>query len=424
MGSFDQKAVIGPPQWDVGAIQQFAGIPIASSTLPSGPPNGLPAVVAGFPDPYWLRCDGSIISRLQYPKLSAAFGGVNGVGTFTPTSRSFSTVPNSSALAVNGSNIVAPGVAGTSGVQYSSNAGVTWATATTPSYFGVATNGLINAGSSFFALGSAANTGAYSPSATGSGTWTASTGIPFSPTTCGTNGAGTIILPTGTIYNLSTNSGASFASATCATAVTGAAIVWTGSQFIMFCASSVTGVGYQTSPTGLTSTWTAAFSAPWGVLPIASACSDGNGNVLAIVNGSSIAWISNTNGTTWRSTLLPSNSLGSCSYTNGRWFVPLENTVASAFYSDGSIAVSSDLQSWIFVPIFSQPSVAANTAVPTQVGYSGGNYISISQLASGTLTTIVENTSQMYLPISRRSSMISNIQTNSIANYQEWIRAA
>ena len=397
----------------------------SSQFLGSFPVGSVIQSPANINDPSWLRLDGSIITRASYPALSAL---MPGVGTFTPTSRTLAATPAASAMSVNGANIVVPGASGASAVQYSSNAGVSWTLATTPASFSVNTNGLIYTGTNFFALGGPANTGIYSPSGTGSGAWTASTGITSGPTTCATNGAGTILAPAGGSMNISTNNGATFSSYSFVGAGgAGSPIVYTGTQWLLFCgASGAAGQGLQTSTTGLVGSWNPLISPPWDNTQIYAACSDGAGNVLAVSAASSVAWASNNNGTTWRQTLLPSTSAGSCSYANGRWFVASEVQAVNSFYSDGSCSVSSDLQSWVTVPLMGTPDMTNNQAAGIYVGYSGGNYIAIGGGVSlgSTLLTSTENATQLYLPASRRQGMVTNFSINSIANWQEWIKAA
>lgn len=370
-------------------------------------------------DPSWLRCDGSIVTRTSYPALSAA---MSQVGVFTPVSRALAATPSAAAVIANGVNVVAAAPTGASGVQYSGNSGVTWSAATTPASFQIVPNGLVNAGTKYFALGTT-STGAISTDLTGSGTWTASTSLTGSPTTCATNGSGVILAPVGSSINYSSNSGASFTQYSITGSTAAAPIVYTGTTWVLFCSGSTAGVGLQTSTTGLVSSWTAQFSAPWSVQVISNACSDGAGNILAVILGSSIAWVSSNSGASWRETLLPAPSVGACSYANGRWFVPNYNIYGPTLYADGSMSVSSDLLLWVLAPSFSQASTP-NTATVTYVAYSGGNYVSVNALAASVAVTNTENTAQLYLPRSVRSGSASNVPLVGVANWQEWIKAA
>jgi len=231
-------------------------------------------------------------------------------------------------------------------------------------------------------------------------------------------------MPYASGINYSLNSGTTFSTY----AITGAGgagspIVWTGTTWVLFCSGATAGVGLQTSTTGLVSSWTAQFSAPWGVNPISNACSDGAGNILAVSAYSSVAWVSNNSGTTWKETLLPALSNGSCSYANGRWFVTSYSVIEGSLFADGGMAVSSDLLSWTYVPQFSQPNTSTSS-VPTYVAYSGGNYISVNALAASVAITSTENTAQMYLPRSMRSGTTSLAPLVGATNWQEWIKAA
>ena len=382
-------------------------------------------------DTNWLRCDGSTIVRTTYPTFSAMCGLA---GTFTGTIRTLNATPTTNAIATNGTTVVASATTGTNGAQVSSNSGVTWAAATMPASINV--QALCWNGTVYVAGAAGAQVCQYST--VGTGTWTVCTGAVSGVTNMAANtSTGAMVLidsATGSVWSSPSSAAAApafvtsaLASGSTSAAMTRSPIVYSGTQFILFSFQGI-GQGYQTSAAGLTGTWTAFPNPPWGMAPVTGAVSDGANNVLVVLSSSSIAYKSTDGGTTWRQILLPGSAVNSgtlgqtVSYANGRWFVTLlSQNNNNATYSDGTLAVSSDLNYWSIIP-----SIAINTssatAYPSQVTYQGSNYIISSggSTISGTCVTSTEDTTKMYLPLSRRS-FTSGIVT-SVANYQEWIK--
>jgi|GEM_PF-5721756 len=404
----------------------------ASQFLSSLPVSSIIQAVGNINDPSWMRCDNSIITRALYQAFSTA---MPGVGTFTSTLRS--TVTGGALggagqlLATNGTVIVGMGgVSGTSALIYSLNNGVSWNTTTHPNLnnpFGVVYNGTV-----FVATPQGANP---SPiyAANPAGPWSTAGGTATPVGQLVANPAGTVIAggyswgalaisTNAAAPSFSTISGIAGAPYSC-----GSPIIWSGSQFMLFGVTGIGCGGVQSSPTGASGTWTSSFGAPWGQSNITGACSDGAGNVLAVIAGSSIAWVSNNSGANWRSVLLPCPAATNCCYTNGRWIVPCFVVENGQGLQNGAASMSADLNTWFLVPAFMTPGVA-NQSYASATVYLGGNYVTATtaSLGAAQIVTSTENTAQMYLPSSRRASTTAAGANHmySVANNQEWVKVA
>lgn len=386
---------------------------------------------ANISDPNWLRCDGSIITRASYPALSAA---MPGVGTFTPTIRAATPYffQQAQSLISNGTNMIClTTLTGNNGIMVSTNGGVTWAAVTSGITAGYSFSGTALCGSNFVAgVMTATSQPAYA-SAAAPTTWSIASGITLSGSGAGTiagNAAGTAVTCWNGAGYVSTNSGVSYTATTglvTASLSVNPILIWTGNRFIAFTAGTTNGVGFQYSATGASASWTTVVSAPWGVNAITGACSDGANNVLVVVGSSSVAYTSADGGATWRQTILPYAALGGCNYANGRFFIPMYVLLGTSMFADGSVAVSTDLATWFLIPNLAYPTFSGNSNTQTAIAYAGGNYCALNAASAGNLpVTSTENTAQMYLPASRRSYVGSATQVASIANYQEWIKAA
>jgi hypothetical protein len=357
----------------------------------------------------YLRCDGSVVLRASYPTLAAQ---LPNVGVFTPVIRIQASNPQYIAGACSvGATVVAPAASGTL-TQYSTNNGVTWTAG--PAVASALATHVINTGVNFVAA--CAGVVPYY-SATGTSGWNAATGAAVGTNQncyAATNGAGAVLLCNGNnqVYS-SSNNGTSYTTVTTAAGgnvMGGSPVVYaggSGTTWIIFGYSSSVGVGMQTAAVA-NGPWTAVQSLPWGGASIASACSDGAGNVLAVIGGSSIAWVSNNSGVTWREVLLPlSTSAGAAnaSFANGRWFVAL---------GSGDFACSSDTYSWSYIPAI---SIGLGNCI---IVNSGANYCVVSLTGIATMT---EDATKMCLPTSRRSYTVGGtMQIVSVANWQEWIK--
>lgn len=396
-----------------GYISQF----IAGNTIGS-----IVQAPYNLSDVNYLKADGSIITRANYPIYSAQSGSV---GTFTTTIRaamasSLSGATNS--MSSNGTNmVVSTGQPALLGIQFSTNGGVTWSNATSGLVASASFIQTAFAGTNFIGVSNTTNSQMVYAAASSPGVWTASSGVTLAngnTPTIAANSAGTVVLMYGTGAYVSTNSGVSY---TATSGVTGSTvsppIVWTGTQFMVMGIGG-TGIGTQTSPTGLTGTWTVNAIAPWGAsYTPSSAVSDGAGNVLVTANANSVAWVSNNGGTTWREVMLPQPASGQSSYANGRFFTPQTlYSSASGFTADGSVAVSSDLLTWVSVPNFALTAgTGSSTISTTLIGYAQGNYAAVNNISPGYVYTSTENTAQMYLPTSRRNYGFTT-------NWQEWVK--
>jgi hypothetical protein len=390
-----------------------------------------------FNDPNWMRMDGSILVRANYPVYSGMCGNV---GTFTPTIRVTPGVIGNMGIATNGTTIIAcqGATAGGNNLMYSTNGGVTW---TTLPASGTGVNSAPAViqwnGWCYSAFTSGASTGYYSSTSAGTGGWVAITGSPYIQTVAAnlTNGTMVAVLasPGGGSVFVSTNAAVpnfSIATTPSLANLAGSQVVCAGTQFIIF-GYSFANVGYMYSATGASGTWTGVANPPWGTQPVTGAASDGAGNVLVTFPGSSIAYASSNGGATWRQVLLPANTTTSgyngTSYANGKWFVSMVSANSSSLYTYGDMAVSSDLLTWTLVPGISYPSANVNSSYATQVVCQGGNYILSSQGVSANSLSITytatEDTTKMYLPTSKRQTMSSAVNFgNGAANYQEWIK--
>lgn len=389
---------------------------------------------ANISDPNWLRCDGSIITRAAYPALSAA---MPGVGTFMPTVRAATPYFFGAAstqgpcIASNGTNMIClTSTTGNNSIMISTNYGVTWAAVTSGISSTYSFSGTALAGANFVAGVCNALCQPGYASASAPATWTLATGVTLSgsgSSTIAASAAGSVVMCYGGQGWVSTNSGVSYSVSTglLLLPAVNPPIVWTGTQFIAFTAGITNGLGYQYSATGAASSWSTAAIVPWGYQLISGACSDGAGNVLVVIANSSIAWVSSNGGTSWRETLLPFAAAGSCSYANGRWFVPMY-VFAGAYYADGSVAVSADTYTWFLVPSMACTNTSANSSSNTVIAYAGGNYCALNNAGNGNVpVTSTEVTTQMYLPNSRRSGFSGasgSYQLISAANWQEWIK--
>ena len=390
-------------------------------------------------DPNWLRCDGSIITRASYPALSAA---MPTVGSFTPTVRA--ALPSAASfgsgyasIASNGTNMVAcTASTGNFSICVSTNYGVTWASVTSGISASCQFSGMALAGSNFVAgVYNATSQPAYCLASSPT-TWSIATGVTLGGpgyASIAANSAGLVVMLFNSVGYVSSNSGVSYSASTGltvpASVTNNTPVVWTGTQFIAFTAGTENGQGgYQSSTSGAASTWSTNAFPPWGIYAISGACSDGAGNVLVVSAGVSLAWASRNGGTTWNQVMLPFNAVGTCSYANGRWFVPMYYYLGGGSFSDGSMAVSGDMYTWFFVQNLYNMSYTANTQLSPSVVYAGGNYCSATFTGTTAIpVTFTENTAQMYLPTSRRSSAPTTggfWQLAAVTNNQEWIKAA
>lgn len=407
------------------------GIGNASQFLSSLPVSSTIQAVGNINDPCWMRCDNSIVARASVPAYSTA---MPGVGTFTSTLRS--TVSGGAMggagqlLATNGTAIVGMGgTGGTSALIYSLNNGVSWYTTTHPNLnnpYGVVYNGTV-----------------FVATPQGTNPWPIYAANPAGPwsTATGAAPAGQLVAnPSGTVIAGGFSWGALAISTSAAapsfsiiagiaggTNSFGSPIIWTGSQFLLFGVTGMGSGGVQSSPTGASGTWISSFGAPWGQANVTGACSDGAGTVLAVIAGSSIAWVSNNSGATWRSVLLPFPAATNCSYANGRWIAPCFVIENGQGIQNGAVSMSADLNTWFFVPAFVTPGIPNQNYASATV-YLGGNYVTATtaSLAAAQIITSTENTAQMYLPSSRRASTAGAGASHiySVANNQEWVKVA
>lgn len=388
-------------------------------------------------DPNWMRMDGSILVRANYPVFSGMSGNV---GVFTPTIRSTTAIPSQTATVVSNSTVsVANGNSGNpSNLLYSTNGGVNW-TSGGSGAGNYAFSNLVWNGTVFVAGTGTANASAYSTN--GQNNWSAAGGNNTYINSMAANTSnGTVVAIQGTpvsgTVQISTNASTpSFSILTMATGTANGVLancvqVYTGTQFMIF-GYTAAGQGYQYSSTGASGTWTGVSIPPWGDAIVNSVASDGAGNVVIGIGGTSIAYASTNGGVTWRQTLLPGNLVystnSSMSCANGKFFAALMSSNASSLMTNGDMAVSSDLLSWTYIPALSASWISTNANYYTQVAYQGSNYIFVSQgassLANSQIITATEDTTKMYLPTSRRQTAGTAILfNNGAANYQEWIK--
>lgn len=429
---------------------------LIGSDLPVGAIVKSPVSIS---DPNWKRCDGSILPRALYPLLSSR---IPAVGSFTPTIRTPAApipAPNygSATIAASNGTVIVTAVdqtstgvtTGTQGLQYSTTGGASWALATTP--VGFLAVGLAWTGTHFVCTGFLYNSGGggYIACALVSSdgiVWTQSAAIPgaasYALGSCVANSSGTVLamaFPDGATFGgmmshmfISTDNGGSYAAMTpqpfwCGGNLSYPCMVWTGTKFIIFGASTALGSGMQWSTTGASGTWSIVPLLPWGNASVVSACSDGAGNVLVTVGTNSdlpmggVAYASRDNGNTWAPVQLPGWGFA-CSYSNGRWFIAMGDW---SYTNVGAFAVSADMSCWSYVPLAYQYGQFG-------VGNSGscvmvsalGNYCAINTFG---VTTLTEDTTNMYLPVTSVSFSYSGInasQGSYAQSYYDWIKVS
>jgi hypothetical protein len=150
----------------------------ATKLLPSSAPIGSTQRALFLPEPDWVPMDGRVLSRGSYPTLQQLFP----INKFVGISRTLATAPVVPQVRIHAgtSTLVSVGASGVAAIQYSTNLGVNWVSAVTPS---IGLSAMLIAAGYVYGLNSAAAQGIVSNAAISGGafpTFVATTGGPTS----------------------------------------------------------------------------------------------------------------------------------------------------------------------------------------------------------------------------------------------------
>jgi hypothetical protein len=355
-------------------------------------------------DTAWLPCDGRLVRRSLYPKLSAC---LPSIGTFTATSRTKAATPTGNGIANNGTLWVVSGAVGAANL-YSSTDGITFTPRTTPALCNV--RSILHDGTNFVAANAVAGAMQYSANGTAWSTSATATvaAVATAVQTCmtwasslGTVGRFCLAISNTQVYT-SDDRGVTWTQRT--TGITGVIdhVCWTGQKFI---ATTETSQLLHTSTDGIT--WTSQtmpFTTNSSSPSLGAIISDGNGLVLWADGNSNLIYTSVNHGVDWtqRQFSLPSgviNLTGSVvpSYTNGRFFL---TSSTSGTWS------SIDLVGWL------------NTDIPNAVtfgstiNYKAGVYLVNANASTPAAYTLTEDTTYLRLPYGGQNSVSTTTWNN------------